>query len=92
MSMPHRNQFETEDEFTRALRDYFAIHCDQPGEAEIVTAAGLTFSNGEVWADERTSLGSFAKWYRDAPQDERFRLYAEVRYALADAMLKARES
>jgi hypothetical protein len=74
-----------------SLRDYFAIHCDQPGQAEIVTAAGLTYSVGQVWVTGDASLGTFDKWYASLPQERRFQLYATVRYALADAMLKARE-
>lgn len=75
------------------LRDYFAIHCDQPGEAEIVTAAGLKWDQGLVVAQDRdgTVRRSFSQWWWTIPQSRRFELYAQVRYALADAMLKARD-
>jgi len=73
-----------------SLRDYFAVHADQPGYAEIVTHAGLTYGSNQVWKDAQTSIGTFDSWWRDLPNSERFRLSAEVRYAMADAMLAAR--
>lgn len=72
------------------LRDYFAIHCDQPGEAEIVTAAGYELAEGAVWDGPSTRLGSFSSWYRELSAEKRFSLYAKVRYAMADAMIKER--
>ena len=66
------------------MRDHFAMHCDQPGMAEIVTAAGFVYSAGQVWSDGQTSLGSFDAWWRTLPQHERLGLYARVRYAMAD--------
>lgn len=75
-----------------SVRDYFAVHADQPGYAEIVTHAGLTYAVNQVWKDAQTSIGSFDMWWRDFPNSERFRLSAEVRYAMADAMLLARQS
>ncbi len=74
------------------LRDYFAVHADQPGYAEIVTHAGLTYAVNQVWKDAQTSIGTFDMWWRDLPNSERFRLSAEVRYAIAEAMLLARQS
>ncbi|AQS61749.1 hypothetical protein A8L48_22700 [Rhizobium rhizogenes] len=68
-------------------RDYAAIHADQPGIAEIVSMAGLTYSAGQVWSDEQTSLGGFEIWWRSIPNSERFMLSARVRYAMADALL-----
>lgn len=77
------------------LRDYFAARCDQPGMTEVVTHAGLILSGGMVWSpdDPMTPIArSFDEWWIDkVSQADRFRLYAEVRYAMADAMLKARE-
>lgn len=85
--------------YCMSLRDYFAIHCDQPGRAEIVTAAGLELSdNGQVLPPlegeekgARASYGFFDKWYQTLSQQERMQLYAKVRYQLADAMLAERE-
>lgn len=74
-----------------SLRDYFAIHCDQPGAAEIVSAAGLTYSVNQVWTDEKTSIGTFNDWYGGLDPIERYALYARVRYALADAMIAQRD-
>lgn len=74
-----------------SLRDYFAIHCDQPGQAEIVLEAGLIWNGYKVWSDSETSLGSFDEWYSKLPNEQRYALYSKVRYQLADAMLKARE-
>jgi|GEM_PF-1201965 len=73
-----------------SLRDYFAVHADQPGYAEIVSHAGLTYGSNQVWRDAQTSIGTFDSWWRDLPNEERFRLSAGVRYAMADAMLAAR--
>jgi hypothetical protein len=75
-----------------SLRDYFAVHADQPGYAEIVTHAGLTYGSNQVWKDAQTSIGTFDSWWRDLPNSERFRLSAEVRYAMADAMIAARKA
>lgn len=72
------------------VRDYFAIHADQPGQAEVVAEAGLTYSSGQVWAGPHTSLGSFNDWWQGLEQQVRFDLYARVRYRMADAMLRAR--
>jgi hypothetical protein len=73
-----------------SLRDYFAIHADQPGAAEIATAAGLTFSSGAVWSDGDSRIASFEDWWRGLSQDRRFELSATVRYQQADAMLAVR--
>lgn len=72
------------------LRDYFAIHVDQPGVLELVTAAGFTHGAGQVWQDPQTSLGSFETWYRTLTSAERAAMYAKVRYELSDAMLQER--
>lgn len=77
--------------FGMSLRDYFAVHASQPGAAEIATMAGLTYSAMQIWSDASTSLGTFDKWWRDLPADERFDLCARVRYAEADAMIRARQ-
>lgn len=75
-----------------SLRDYFAVHSDQPGIAEIVSMYGLTYSANQVWSDEVTSLGTFDSWWRSIPNEERFRMSARVRYAMADAMIAARKA
>lgn len=75
-----------------SLRDYFAIHCDQPGEAEIATAAGFTLESGRVWYTTTDGGLTFNDWWRTLTQEQRFELYAKVRYEMADAMLKARDA
>lgn len=72
------------------LRDYFAAHCDQPGQAEVVAEAGHIYSNWKVWTDSQTCVGTFDEWWKELPPEQRFSLYARVRYRMADAMLKAR--
>lgn len=79
------------------IRDYFAIHCDQPGEQEIATAAGFELKDGQILfpvhpndGPGRASKGMFRDWYRELTQQERMSLYAKVRYQLADAMLAER--
>lgn len=77
-----------------SLRDYFAIHCDQPGEAEILLEAGL--QRGKNF---RVSIGegvgvkelTFGEWWDTVTQSRRFELYARVRFKMADAMLAERE-
>lgn len=89
-AFPHQKEDGT-PYYGMSLRDYFAVHADQPGYAEIVSRAGLTYGSNQVWQDAKTSVGTFDIWWRDLPNEERFRLSAEVRYAMADAMLAARE-
>jgi hypothetical protein len=74
-----------------SLRDYFAIHGTQPGCSEVVAIAGLVWSAGKVWLSESVSI-TFDKWYDSLPLTERLDLCARVRYAQADAMLRAREA
>ena len=74
------------------LRDYMAIHADQPGAAEIVTEAGLVMNSQGVWKSSSERIARhFNEWWEDVPQAERFRLSAAVRYRIADAMIAARK-
>ena len=82
--------YPSQDANGMSLRDYFAVHADQPGYAEIVSHAGLTYGSNQVWNDADTSIGTFDSWWRGLTNSERFRLSAEVRYAMADALLRAR--
>jgi hypothetical protein len=71
-------------------REYFAVFADQPGVAEIVTAAGLVCTdNFWVWKDAETKIGSFADWWAKKSNEERFALSAKVRVQQADALLAA---
>jgi hypothetical protein len=72
-----------------SLRDYFAIHADQPGEAEIVAAAGLSMKAGYVECEDGEKR-YFSQWYSHLSNEYRFSLYAKVRFAIADAMLAER--
>lgn len=72
-----------------SVRDYFAIHCDQPGCAEITEAAGLVFRDNRVWTSETAGMG-FNDWYNALPSARKLQLYAQVRYAMADALLAER--
>lgn len=70
-------------------REYFAVHSDQPGVAEIVTAAGLHCTdNFWVWKDAETKIGSFNDWWMKLTNEERFALSSKVRVQQADALLK----
>lgn len=82
---------EKEEQFVPPvdLRDYAAIHSTQPGCSEIVAIAGLTWSASRVWLSEDTGI-SFDQWWETMPLAERLDLCAKVRYAQADAMLRAR--
>lgn len=87
---PAGNFEGVEPSWGMSLRDYFAIHCGQPGATEIVSAAGLTYSVNLVWTDEKASIGTFNDWYGGLDPSERYALCARVRYALADAMIAER--
>lgn len=80
-----------------SLRDYAAIHVDQPGRVEIMSAAGLTIKDAYSFTVTSEGDGSsltvqFDDWWNGLPQAERFRLYWKVRYGMADAMLAARDT
>jgi hypothetical protein len=73
-------------------RDYFAAHAEQPGVAEIISAAGLYSPDGHtVWSDPETQIGTFTKWWSTLTNERRFYLAAKVKFEQADAMLKARK-
>lgn len=75
------------------MRDHFAIHCDQPGQLEIAAEAGVItkeYSGLKFEDPERQKLPAWHEWFHSLPQTERYRLYAVVRYRIADAMIKAR--
>lgn len=82
-------------EFHRAegmtLRDYFAIHSVHPGMGELASMAGLAYRNGGIWKDEKTRVAGADEWFSELPLSERLDLFSRVKYAMADAMLKARE-
>lgn len=67
------------------LRDYFAIHCDQPGAQELLAEADVPIPDGHTWH------ATFADWWASLHNEERFKWYARVRYRLADAMIRERE-
>lgn len=72
------------------LRDYFAVHADQPGVSEIVTMAGGETDGFHVKFSRDGKEYTFNEWWNDLPLDDRLKLSARVRYALADAMLAER--
>ncbi len=73
-----------------SLRDYMAVHSTQPGVSEIAAVAGVKYFNNRIWSDPQSSK-TFEDWWECMPLEERLVLYAKVRYAQADAMLKVRE-
>jgi hypothetical protein len=72
------------------LRDYFAVHSVQPGQGEIAAMAGVVYANGAIWSDSQTRIGSFEDWFNSMPIGERLDLFSRVKFAMADAMMKAR--
>lgn len=74
------------------LRDYFAVHSVQPGMGELASLAGLVYRNGAVWKDEQTRVAGADEWFNTLPLSERLELFSRVKYAMADALLKAREA
>lgn len=72
------------------LRDYFAVHADQPGVSEIVSMAGGETDGFRVKFSDGGTEYKFNEWWNDLPLVDRLDLSARVRYAMADAMLTAR--
>lgn len=73
-----------------SLRDYMAIHTEQPGVTEICAEAGLVCINGVVWDGPDKNLGNFSAWWAGLTSHRRYELNAIVRYRVANAMLKER--
>ena len=73
------------------LLDYFAVHSDQPGVSEIVAMAGHKTDGFRVYIDGSDTGPTFNEWWNDLPLDKRFKLSADVRFAMARAMLTARQ-
>jgi len=72
------------------LRDYFAVHADQPGVSEIVAMAGGETDGFRVKFSSGGSECKFNEWWNNLPLEDRLTLSARVRYAMADAMLAER--
>lgn len=75
-----------------SLRDYFAVHADQPGVSEIVSMAGGETDGYHVKFSREGTKYTFPEWWNDLPLEDRLSLSARVRYAIADAMMAERES
>jgi hypothetical protein len=76
------------------LRDYAAIHSTQPGMIELAKAAGVGIDRQHrvyVTADTSAFM-HFDDWWLTMTIERQFELCALVRYAQADAMLKARKT
>lgn len=73
-------------------RELFALHAEQPGVQEIVTAAGYYTEDNfliyktrhKVGADR---IGPFNEWWATLTNQERFALTAKVKIQQADALL-----
>jgi hypothetical protein len=84
----HEHQFCGMD-----LRDYFAIHGEEPSQAELLASAGLVQGADGIYAEADSAnvvFKSFYDWFHRLPVDARFAMCAKVRYLMADAMLAAR--
>jgi len=80
-----------EPSYGMGLRDYFAVHADQPGISEIVSMAG--FQTDGFWVflgGDGENKQTFNDWWNNLPLTERLSLSARVRFAMADALLSAR--
>lgn len=73
-----------------SLRDYFAVHADQPGVSEIVAMAGGETDGFHVKFSSDGAEYKFNEWWNDLPLVDRLSLSARVRYAMADALLAER--
>ncbi len=72
------------------LRDYLAVHADQPGFVEAYQLAGepdVALPKG--WEANQQSRAN--KWWTGLSLDEKYRFYSTLRYMVADAMLAARQ-
>ncbi len=74
-----------------SLRDYFAVHADQPGVSEIVTMAGGETDGFNVKFSRDGTEYKFNDWWNGLPLADRLDLSARVRFAMADAMIRARK-
>jgi hypothetical protein len=77
-----------------SLRDYFAIHADQPGRLEMSNAAGVLLREHapkDLPKEERDALPHWSDWFYTLTQKERYQLYAKVRYQMAGVLLEERE-
>lgn len=76
-----------------ALRDYFAVHSTQPGASEIAKAAGVGMdSNHRIYPTAEATGMLFSDWWNSLTLERQCDLCARVRFAQADAMLRAREA
>lgn len=80
------------------LRDYLAANADQPGVMEAYQLEGSPdVPKPAGWREDNWNdpahVGSRADaWWRALPLDEKYRIYATLRYKIADAMLAARDA
>lgn len=84
-----------------SLRDYFAVHCEEPCHADLAAAANMQLGSAPGWYDRRTQdpviwilLGSgsviqFKDWWASLSVKERAFINAKARYIVADAMIEA---
>lgn len=77
-----------------SLRDYFAIHCGEPCVAETAAIAGLVMRpDGCVYPVDGDAAGIDShEWWAGLSGAEQRRLTSIARYAMADALLLARQS
>jgi hypothetical protein len=84
-----------EPEAGMTLRDYFAIHGEEPSQIELLDAGGMVQGEDGIYArnDGQTKVAkSFYEWFNKQSNEQRFALCAKVRFLMADAMLKARHA
>ena len=79
-----------EAESGMSLRDYFAVHADQPGVSELVAMAGGETDGFHVKFTRDCTPMKFNDWWNGLPLADRLDLSARVRFAMADAMLANR--
>jgi hypothetical protein len=79
-----------------SLRDWFAGQSHQPGTAEAYQLRGCPdFPKPPGWKDESWDGPNninvrASRWFETLTLDEKYAIYTELRYKIADAMLKAR--
>ncbi len=79
------------------LRDWFAAKSHQPGTAEAYQLRGcpdvpkpVGYRDEDWYGDENMDARAH-RWFKTLTLDEKYAIYAELRFKIADAMLKARE-
>lgn len=76
------------------LRDYFAIHGSEPRLEQVCMVAGIRADGDRriVYPTPESRGMRFEDWWASLEMEQQLDLLSAVRYAAADAMLRARQA